>query len=185
LRARSREFIAVETFCYGNTISAIDALCQGRPAFLRLAAVSLFLTTSIKRGIIIMASLTWTVKTSVAVPGLGSQTTDNAVTLSGDTEFVVQKDVPAGSTASLTFGSIDFTKIVGVLLNSVGEGLTINTNALNASGGNSFSLTAGKAIEWDNTQTASNPITSNVTALYFINAGTKTATAKVGFLSNL
>jgi hypothetical protein len=132
-----------------------------------------------------MALLIWTIKTSVAVPGLGTQTTDQTVTLNGDSEVVFQKDVPAGSTASLTFGSLDFTKMSGVLLNSVGEGLTINTNAADATGGNSFSLTAGKAIEWDNTQTGANIITHNVTALFFINAGTKTATAKVGFLMSL
>lgn len=132
-----------------------------------------------------MAALTWIIKTSVSVPGLGSQTTDQTLTITGDTEAVFQKDIPAGSTASLTFGSIDFTKMTAVLLNSVGEALTINTNAADATGGNSFALTAGKAIEWDNTQTVANIITHNVTALYFINAGTKTATAKVGFLSNL
>lgn len=130
-------------------------------------------------------AIIWTVKTSVLVPGLGSQTTDQTVTVPGDAEQVFSKDIPAGTTASLTFGSIDYTKVVAMLLNSTGESLTINTNAANASGGNSFSLSAGKAIEWDNTQSVGNLLTANVTALYFINAGTKTATAKVGFLLNL
>lgn len=130
-------------------------------------------------------AITWTIKQSVLVPGLGSQTTDQTVTVSGDAEQVFAKDIPAGTTASLTFGSIDYTKVVGLLLNSTGEALTINTNAANASGGNSFTLSAGKAIEWDNTQSVANLLTANVTALYFINAGTKTATGKVGFLLNL
>lgn len=130
-------------------------------------------------------AIVWTIKQSVLVPGLGSQTTDQTVTVTGDSEQVFAKDVPAGTTASLSFGSIDYTKVIALLLNSSGEALTINTNAANASGGNSFTLSAGKAIEWDNTQSVSNLLTSNVTALYFINAGTKTATAKVGFLLNL
>jgi hypothetical protein len=130
-------------------------------------------------------AITWTVKTSVLVPGLGSQTTDQTVTVTGDAEQVFSKDIPAGTTTSLTFGSVDFTKVVALLLNSTGEALTINTNASDATGGNSFTLSAGKAIEWDNTQSVSSLLTHNVTALYFINAGTKTATAKVGFLLNL
>jgi hypothetical protein len=130
-------------------------------------------------------AITWTIKTSVAVPGLGTQSTDQTVTVTGDSETVFSKDVSAGQTVTLTFGSIDYTKINAFLMFTSGEGLTINTNAVDATGGDSFTLSAGKAIEWDNTQSIANLLTHNVTALYLINSGTKTASARVGFLSDV
>ncbi len=133
-----------------------------------------------------MASgITWTIKTSVAVPGLGSQSTDQTVTVVGDSEVVFSHDVSPGATVTLTFGAIDYTKVIAMLFFSSGEGLTINTNALDASGGDSFSVSAGKAIEWDNTQSVATLLSANVTALYLINAGTKIAAARVGFLTDL
>ncbi len=133
-----------------------------------------------------MASgITWTIRTSVAVPGLGTQATDQTVTVVGDSEVVFSHDVSPGSTVTLSFGTIDYTKVVAMLVYSAVEGLTINTNALDASGGDSFVVSAGKAIEWDNTQSVPILLTNDVDALYLINSGTKIAAARVAFLTDL
>ncbi len=130
-------------------------------------------------------AVTWTISTIAKVPGLASLPTDAAVLITGDNENVFDIDVAAGVTKELDFGSVDKTKIVAYVFHSSAAAVTLNTNDVAASGGNSFALTAAKAIEWDNTQVVASQITQNVTKLFIINTGAKTTTFRGGFLSQL
>jgi len=130
-------------------------------------------------------AITWTVQSTIKVPGLATLPSDAAVLITGDAEQVFEKDVLAGQTVELDFGSVDKTKIVALVFHSSLVGLTVNTNAVDATGGNAFVLGAAKAVEWDNTLPNANPITQNVTKLFLINVGAKTTVFRGGFLSNI
>ncbi len=130
-------------------------------------------------------AVTWTITNSVKVPGLANLPSDAPTLVTGDNENVFDKDVLAGQTVEIDFGSVDFTKMVAWIFHSSLTGLTVNTNDVAASGGNSFVLGAAKAVAWDNTQIVTNPITHNVTKLFLINVGAKTTVFRGGFLSLL
>jgi len=130
-------------------------------------------------------AVTWTVATVTKVPGLANLPTDTPITLTGDNEIAFDLNVDAGATKELDFGSIDRTKLVAYVFHSSASAVTLNTNAVDATGGNSFSLPAAKAIEWDNTLTSASQITQNVTKLFIINVGAKTTIFRGAFLSNL
>jgi hypothetical protein len=130
-------------------------------------------------------AITWTVTTIAKVPGLASLPVDGAVSLAGDNEVAFEFEVAAGVTKEVDFGSIDKTKIVAYIFHSSVTAVTTNTNAVDASGGNTFALTAAKAIEWDNTQVVSSQITQNVTKIFVINTGAKTTVFRGAFLSQL
>src|SRR5437868_6525883 len=114
-------------------------------------------------------AIVWTSQQIVKIPGLANLPVDGAIQLTGDSEQVYEKDVLAGQTVELDFGSIDKTKIVSYAFHSSVVNCTLNTNAVDASGGNSFALVAAKAIEWDNTLPVASQITQNITKLFFIN----------------
>jgi hypothetical protein len=130
-------------------------------------------------------AVTWTVQTVAKVPGLANLPTDAAVTLTGDNEISFDLNVDAGQTKELDFGSIDKTKLVAYVFHSSATAVTLNTNAVDATGGNSFALAAAKAVEWDNTQLVASQITQSVTKLFIINVGAKTTIFRGAFLSNL
>lgn len=48
----------------------------------------------------------------------------------------------------------------------------------------SVALTKGQAFYWNSGLTGTNPLTTNITKLYFVNAGIKDANVKGGFLLN-
>jgi hypothetical protein len=125
----------------------------------------------------------WT--SSIKVPGLPSLPADDPVTVSGDASVEYEFSVAAGQNTGITVPSVDKTKLVGVVISSTLPG-TFHTNSSNGSGGDSFTLVAKKAVNWNSSSIFSNVITANVTALYFDNtAGTAAATVRVAFLSNL
>jgi hypothetical protein len=130
-------------------------------------------------------AIVWTVTTIAKVPGLANLPTDAAITLTGDNEISFEFDVAAGVTKEVDFGSVDKTKIVSYVFHSSITSVTLNTNAVDATGGNTFALTAAKAIEWDNTQVVASQITQNVTKLFVINTGAKTTVFRGAFLSQL
>src|SRR5438270_10671937 len=105
-------------------------------------------------------AVTWTISTVAKVPGLANLPVDGAISITGDVEIAFDTNVNAGQTVEMDFGSIDNTKIAAYIFHSSLSACTVNTNAVNASGGNSFSLAAGKAIEWDNTLTSATQITA-------------------------
>lgn len=130
-------------------------------------------------------AVTWTIATTAKVPGLANLPTDAAILVTGNAEQVFDVNVNAGQTVELDFGSVDKTKIAGYVFHSSLSACTLNTNAVDASGGNTFALAAAKAIEWDNTLTSASQITQNVTKLFVINTGAKATVFRGGFLSNL
>jgi hypothetical protein len=127
--------------------------------------------------------LVYTWSTTIKVPGLPSLPAETPVQVQGDFSAEYEFDVAAGTVGNVTFSSIDKTKLVGVVIESTLAG-TLTTNAADGTGGNTFTLAAKKSVNWNNTMINTNPITQNVTAIYFDNtAGITAATVRVAFLS--
>ncbi len=127
-----------------------------------------------------MATHVWT--TSCKPSGLPSLPSDLPVTITGNEAVEFEAIVPAASTTQLDVGTIDRTKVVSFIMHSTVTGVTVNSNAVDATGGQTFDLSAAKGDGWNNTMTFSNPITSDISALFVINADAKQTTFRASFL---
>ena len=88
--------------------------------------------------------------------------------------------VPAGTTGEVDL-AIDVSQIVSFFVEST-VAVTLHTNTTPA-GAQDFSLAAKKALGWNaNDAVNANPLTTNVTKLYFVNSGASSATVVGGFL---
>jgi hypothetical protein len=133
-------------------------------------------------------ALTATRTTTIKVPGLPALPAELPVTITADFEAAFEFDIPANAVGHVSFGSIDKTKIKLVVLNSTQPG-NCATNAADGTGGQVIPLVKGKSFYWDDTLDPTsfpNPITNNITALYFDNtANNVVATLRAGFEINL
>jgi hypothetical protein len=114
----------------------------------------------------------------------GSTQLNDSYTVVGTNEENFSFDVAAGATAEVDVGSIPFAKMVSFYIVATQNG-TVYTNAADGTGGQVIPLTANKGYAWNNTLVASNPITANITKIYFTNSSTLSkATFKCGILLN-
>jgi hypothetical protein len=129
-----------------------------------------------------------TITSTIKVPGLPTLPAEAPVIISADGEAAFEFDIPANSVGHITFGSIDKTKIKLVVLNATQPG-NCATNAADGTGGQVIPLVKGKSFFWNDTLDPTsfpNPITNNITALYFDNtANNAVATLRAGFELNL
>lgn len=105
---------------------------------------------------------------------------DPPLVITGDAEVNASTIVNPSETAEVDV-AVTVSKIVSGFINTT-QNATVNTNAADATGGQSFSMVAGKSVAWNNSMTGSNPFTPNITKFYVINAGTKALTFRAGFL---
>jgi hypothetical protein len=83
-----------------------------------------------------------------------------------------------------TTGEVDVVIPVDKMVSgfiSADQPVTVNTNAADATGGQSIPLAGGRTLAWNDT-TGTNPFTPTITKVFVINAGTKVATVRGGFL---
>ena len=79
---------------------------------------------------------------------------------------------------------IDVSQIASFFIEST-QAVTFDTNST-PGGAQTFSLAAGVALNWRNTdQVNANPLTTDITKLFFTNAGAVDATVVGGFLLDL
>ncbi len=120
--------------------------------------------------------------TSSLKPSGPSFPSDAPVTITGNLSVEFDATVTAGTTLQLDCGSIDRTAVVSYGMHSSEVSVTVNSNAADATGGQTFALGAAKADGWNNTMSFANPITDNITALFIINAGAKDTKFRASFL---
>lgn len=125
---------------------------------------------------------TWT--NTVKVPGLATLPADPPVVITGDYAVDVEQSVGAGATVEIDVGSITVAKVQSLVLHSDQVSVTVNTNAADASGGETFALGAAKAIGWNTSLNYANPITVDITKFFVTNAGAKATVFRAGFLLN-
>lgn len=102
----------------------------------------------------------------------------------GDAESNFNIAVPAGTTGAVVL-AVTVANIVSFYVRS-DQAVTFNTNS-STTPIQTFALAASIALAWNsgsNPNLGSNPLTTNLTTLYFVNAGATTATVKGGFLLN-
>lgn len=97
----------------------------------------------------------------------------NAYTLTGDHEWVYEIEDKSVDTDTQVDMVIDVSTIQSLCIEAT-TAMTLETNATDATGGNTISLTANQAVVW-NTQIQSTlgtacPLTLDVTTLYVTNA---------------
>lgn len=94
-----------------------------------------------------------------------------------DTESNLDTVVSAGATNFHRTFSAKFSLLRSFLLYS-SKAITVKTNSSGAPD-QTFILGDGQAIIWNRDDTTSNPVTDDITDLYFTNAGASDATVKV------
>lgn len=116
-------------------------------------------------------TLTHRVSTSVRT-NAGTVSTE-AYTLTGDHEYNYEIQDKTTGTDTQVDMVIDVSTIQSLVI-STSVDMLLETNATNASGGNSLSLLAGKALVWntqiEDTLGTACPLTADVTTLYVTNA---------------
>jgi hypothetical protein len=114
----------------------------------------------------------------------GAATLGDSVVIVGSNEFNEKITVPAGGTAEIDCGSLAYAKMKSLFLvmDQPGE---INTNAADATGGQTIALEANKAVAWNSGMPMANPITANITKIFVTNSSSKDATFRAGFLLDL
>lgn len=125
----------------------------------------------------------WTL--TVKPSGLPTLPADAASTISGDFSIDIDETVLAGATKQVFDGSIDTAKMVSWVMHSTVASTTVNTNASNGAGGQSFALGAAKATGWNNTLNFSNTLTIDVTGMWVINSDSKDTVFRASFLMSL
>jgi hypothetical protein len=89
--------------------------------------------------------------------------------------------VAGGNTTGEVDIDVDVSQIVSFFIES-SVAVTLHTNTTPA-GAQDFDLAAKKALGWNANDTVNvNPLTTDITKLYFVNAGTSSATIVGGFL---
>jgi hypothetical protein len=107
----------------------------------------------------------------------------DGVTLDAAAEENAQIVAVAGEVQELDL-AVDVSQIESFYIES-DQDVTLKTNST-GSPAQTFALTGKKALWWHVGATGSNPLTTDITKLYFDNsAGDKDATVKVGFLLNV
>jgi hypothetical protein len=105
---------------------------------------------------------------------------DPPLVIVGDAEVNGSTVVNPSETAEID-ATVPVAKILSGFV-TCSQNVTVNTNAADATGGQSIALVAGKSLAWNNQSGAANPFTPNITKFYVINATVKAATFRFGFL---
>lgn len=94
------------------------------------------------------------------------------------------KEVAAAGTTLEIDLAVDVSQIVSFFVAST-QAVTLHTNTT-PTGAQDFSLAANVALDWNNADVVNaNPLTTNITKFYFVNAGAVDATVVGGFLLDL
>ena len=121
---------------------------------------------------------TW--NTSIKNDSGSSVMADPPLVIVGDAEVNFSTIVAAGETAEID-APVTVANIQSGFLTSTKD-VTIKTNAVDAAGGQTLVVPAGKSVAWNNTQSTANPFTPNITKFFIHNAGAVAATVRGGFL---
>lgn len=107
---------------------------------------------------------------------------DSPQVILGEAEVNFYVEAAATDTVEVDV-TIDVSEIKSGFLFS-DKAVTVKTNAVDAAGGQTIELAAGKAFAWNTGSTGSCPFTPDITKFYIHNAATEGAAAKVrgGFL---
>jgi hypothetical protein len=114
----------------------------------------------------------------------GAAVVGATVVITGSNEFNEKVGIAAGETAEIDCGSINKDKITSIFLNS-DQDVTVDTNDATGSTGQEIALKAKAPWAWHNALPVANPVTTSITKIFVTNAGTATATFRVGVLLNL
>jgi len=114
----------------------------------------------------------------------GASTLEDSQTILGSNEFNEKISIPAGATAEIDCGSLDFASMVSLFL-VCDQACTVFTNAADGTGGQEIDLAANKAYAWNNLMPTDNPITADITKIFCTNNAVKDGTFRAGFLLNL
>jgi hypothetical protein len=129
---------------------------------------------------VLAISHVWT--NTVKVPGLSTLPADAPVTIVGASAVDVETAVAAGATVEVDVGTINIAKVVSLVMHSDQVNVTVNTNAVDGSGGQSFALGAAKGFGWNNALPNPNPVTIDINKFFVTNTGAKATTFRAGFL---
>jgi hypothetical protein len=102
----------------------------------------------------------------------------DSIPYEGNAEIDFADEVADGATNEITV-AVDVSAIVAFYIES-DKDVTLHTNA-SPVGDQDFELAAGKALVWT-TDRGDNPLTTDITSLFFVNEGDETAQIKGGFL---
>jgi len=126
----------------------------------------------------------WTLQ--VKPSGLPSLPADQPTVVTGQYSIDVDDTVLAGQTSQVFAGSITAAKIISYVIHSSQVAATVNTNSISGAGGQSFALGAAKAQGWNNVMpNINNPITTDITGIWVVNADTKDTVFRASFLMML
>jgi hypothetical protein len=127
-------------------------------------------------------SHTWT--KSVKVPGLATLPSDGAIVITGDYATDIEVTVAAGATVEVDVGTISVDKVQSLILHSDQVSVTVNTNDVAGTTGQTIDLGAAKSFGWNNTDNFANPIVADIAKFFVTNAGSKSTVFRAGFLLN-
>ena len=108
-------------------------------------------------------------------------------TLTPSDEVVIEAvDIAVANSTTdqaVSLGGVDVSQLVSVWAHSTAA-ITLETNATDASGGNTVSLAAGVPLLWCTGAPFSNPFTADVTAVYLTNASGSAAVVNLRFVQD-
>lgn len=122
--------------------------------------------------------LTHTYTQSIKSASGGTVVSESAV-YTADAEHDLSDIVPAGKALEIDL-PVDVSQIVSFFITS-DQDVTLKTNSDQAPT-QQFALKAKKAIWWNTDRVEANPLTTDITKLFFDNNGTTAANVKAGFL---
>lgn len=99
----------------------------------------------------------------------------------GSARLTSSPTVPASTTNQHLAISVDVSQLISFLIVSSRD-LTLKTNS-SSSPAQTFSLKAGQGFTWNQDNGTVNPLTVDITDLYFTNAGTVPAAVQMSFLA--
>ncbi len=121
---------------------------------------------------------TWT---STVRSDVGVGITDSTV-YQADAEGNLTDVALAGATKQINL-TVDVSQVKSFFVEA-DQDVTLKTNS-SSSPSQTFTLVAKKALSWNLDRHDANPLTVDITALYFVNAGTVDANIKGSFLQDL
>ena len=99
---------------------------------------------------------------------IGNNSYATAVTKTSDGAYTYDSAVAANQTDKLVACNIDVSQVVGIYISS-DQDCTIETNSNNASGGQTINIDADNPYVWVKDSGITNPLTTDITALYITN----------------
>jgi hypothetical protein len=106
------------------------------------------------------------------------ETISQTVTIEADSERNTNVTVPNATTDLRVNIAIDVSELKLLYIHS-DQAVTIETNAVDATGGNTLTIAANKPLVWFVGCGMTNPLTADVTDMYITNAGGTSANVKI------